>query len=112
MLKLRGIAQAAVLIWATLYSSPLVAQGTDTGTGLSQERTQGTIGQALVHAGAGTTSASTTGYSGQREKSPASSGKIELPPLPDAALCDAYKGRPGFDGCLSVVLPQKARSPQ
>jgi hypothetical protein len=91
-----------------LHPSLLAAQGTDTGTGLSQDRREGTTRSAVVHVGAGTTSASTTGYSGQRETTTSPPDEIEPPPLPGAALCDAYREKPGFAGCLSIALPSRA----
>lgn len=100
-----------------LASAAAVAQGTDTSTGLSQMR-RGESGDqkggntSVVHAGAGTSSATTTGYSGKPQQGSEGSsskppGQIDVPPLPDASLCEPYKGGPAHDGCLQIVLRQK-----
>lgn len=115
----RRIATTATLVLsALLHASASLAQGTDTGSGLAQERRGASIdgtasgAESPVHVGAGTTSASTTGYSGRGEEKSPPSRQFELPPLPDAGLCDAYRDRPGFDGCLGIVLPRKTGTQQ
>jgi hypothetical protein len=111
MPRVRVAATVAALAAALLHPSPLLAQGSDTGTGLSQDRREGATRSAVVHVGAGTTSASTTGYSGQREAATSPPDKIEPPPPPGAALCDAYREKPGFEGCLSIALPSRGAQP-
>jgi hypothetical protein len=94
----------------------VLAQGSDTATGLTQSRrsgeSKGGATSSLVHAGAGTSSATTTGYSGKEPSSQTSpstkpQGQIDVPPLPDAGLCDSYKDTPVHQGCLQIVLRQK-----
>lgn len=110
---------AASLLIVSMSAPPALPQGTDTATGLTQSRRGATSeskqGQetSVVHAGAGTSSATTTGYSGKKPQSSQSSpspkpqDQIDVPPLPDASLCDSYKGGPAHQSCLQIVLRQK-----
>lgn len=100
-----------------LPGAPSFAQGADTSTGLTQSRRGGPSDEAkggarAVHAGAGTTDASTTGRSGSTAQESEARGEINLPALPDRSLCDAYRNGPFFDGCLGVALSQNARTPK
>lgn len=58
----------------------------------------------VAQVGAGTTSGSTTGYSGPKGEDDVASAKPSLPPLPSPALCEPYRDTPAHQGCLSVVL--------
>jgi hypothetical protein len=121
MIRFRTLAcvsVASLLVFHPLAPTAL-AQGTDTATGLTQSRrsptseeSKGDATSSVVHAGAGTSSATTTGYSGKAQSSQTSpstkpQGQIDVPPLPDASLCDSYKDGPAHQGCLQIVLRQK-----
>ena len=88
-------------------------QGADTSSGLSQNR-RGDAREpgdaskpSVVHVGAGTTSASTTGYSGPSKPSPPHPpGEIEVPALPSAELCDSFRNTGSYEACLRVVTRQ------
>lgn len=85
-------------------------QGADTSSGLSQTRrgeTRDANKASVVHVGAGTTNASTTGYSGPSQPSrPHPAGEIEVPALPSAELCDSFRNTGSYDACLRVVTRQ------
>jgi hypothetical protein len=121
MLRVNTLASLsnAFMLVLHLLAPAAVAQGTDTATGLTQSRSSATsegskggTHSSVVHAGAGTSSATTTGNSGkatssQTSPSPKSQDQIDVPPVPDASLCDSYKGGPAHQGCLQIVLRQK-----
>jgi hypothetical protein len=112
----------ASLVILTMGLVPLAVdvafgQRADTSSGLSQSRRgdarePGDASKAsVVHVGAGTTNASTTGYSGPSKPSPPHPpGEIRVPPLPSAALCDGFRDTGGYDTCLQVVTRQDGGS--
>jgi hypothetical protein len=63
-------------------------------------------GASVTQVGAGTTSGSTTGYSGPKKDAAAAPEAISVPPLPSAQLCEPYKDTPAHQSCLSVTLRQ------
>jgi hypothetical protein len=94
------------------------AQGSDmSSSSLSQSRRGSPQGEAssqsgasVAQVGAGTTSASTTANSGPQQNSAKSPGVINLPPLPNREMCDAFKDTPAHQSCLRVVLRQDGKS--
>lgn len=90
------IAQGAGVSEATAQSAS---------SGLPQEQRSGSDrnSASVAQVGAGTTSGSTTGSSGPQTPTP---GRISLPALPSAQLCEAYKDTPAYQHCLSVTLRQ------
>ncbi|MFC7397522.1 hypothetical protein ACFQU1_09995 [Chelatococcus sp. GCM10030263] len=57
-----------------------------------------------VQIGAGTTNATTTGYSGPAGGGTAASAQNELPDTPKAGLCDAFRNSDAYRPCLQTVL--------
>jgi hypothetical protein len=91
---------------ALAQGSADISTRSQTGRGNTGQGGFGGPGAPVAHVGAGTTDASTTGYSGPSSV-PARPVQTTLPPLPSAELCEPYKGGPAFGSCLSVVLRQK-----
>lgn len=80
-----------------------VVQDRQGGTTGGQAR-EGSSGAQTAQVGAGTTSGTTTGSSGPKDTASGGGGQTELPPLPSAELCDAYKDTPAYQSCLWVTL--------
>jgi hypothetical protein len=114
ILLLLGLCPGVFLIVDLGMASVASAQGADTGSGLAQTRRgssdQDTAKQGRVaHVGAGTTNASTTGYSGQSGGPEKATREINVPPLPNTELCDAFRNASFHDACLRVVLREERR---
>lgn len=90
---------------------PVLAQGNSNRSGDRSDQTssstaQGNVSKAqTAQVGAGTTSGSTTGYSGPKDVTENVPGQIRLPPLPRPELCEPYRGTPAvYQTCLWVSL--------
>ena len=113
MPKLPYLLAVATLLSQAAAITAALAQGNDSSTSAAQGR-RGETGQEsgsggkgpVAHVGAGTTNGSTTGVSGPTGNGSAPPGEVQLPPLPNPSLCDAYRGMPAYRGCLWVVLRQ------
>ena len=109
-------ASAALVMLGIASAGPSLGQGSDTGSSLTQDRRGATrdpsgsgTKSSVVHVGAGTTNASTTGYSGATDQSAKPPGQIDVPPVPSPDLCEAFKDSVSYGGCLEVVLRKDGR---
>lgn len=103
---------AALLAFAAA-ASPVLAQDTSNRSGNRSDQQvttspQGRTGQPsaqTAQVGAGTTSGSTTGYSGPQNVGGGTPGQIQVPPLPGPKLCEPYQDTPNvYQACLWVSL--------
>lgn len=72
------------------------------GDGSSGENQYGWPASYVAQVGAGTTSGTTTGYSGTKDQ-PADT-EPSLPELPGPALCDDWKGTEAHDFCMEKLV--------
>lgn len=108
-----GLILMVPVVFGTLVltSPPAAPQGINPrqSEGGTQDNAAGRSGESggpVATVGAGTIDAVTTGSSGPQETSSGAPGEINVPPLPDASLCDDYRDTPAHQFCLSVVLRQ------
>ncbi len=94
-----------------LSHMPVLAQGnsnrsSDRSEQGSSSPVQGSVSKAqTAQVGAGTTSGSTTGYSGPKDVTESAPGQIRVPPLPRPELCEPYRSTPAvYQTCLWVSL--------
>ncbi|TCT01561.1 hypothetical protein [Aquabacter spiritensis] len=96
---------AAAPAWAQANVSDEVTQS----RGASGSQAGGDGVARLTHVGAGTNNGTTTGYSGPKSPPTVPPGQTRVPPLPQAALCDAYQGSAAHQPCLQTVLRASAK---